>query len=105
MFILFSHLRHIHEQHYEHLFKANSPPVPPTEAETKAAAAAPAGRGGGRRVLPAHSHYLQSKVVRAIERIKAEQAGEPPAAEGAGVDAAAAGTKAEDPGTSPPPQA
>ncbi|KAH9998487.1 Pam16-domain-containing protein, partial [Russula compacta] len=41
-------------QNYEHLFKANAPPeVPPTPA-------------------PRHSHYLQSKVVRARERIEAE---------------------------------
>ena len=49
-------------QNYEHLFKANSP----VEA---AATNAPAGRGAA---IPRHSHYLQSKVVRARERIEAE---------------------------------
>ncbi|KAH9994022.1 hypothetical protein BJV77DRAFT_1182763 [Russula vinacea] len=49
-------------QNYEHLFKANAPPeVAPTNA--------PSGRG---TAIPRHSHYLQSKVVRARERIEAE---------------------------------
>ncbi|THH33253.1 hypothetical protein EUX98_g891 [Antrodiella citrinella] len=51
-------------QHYEHLFKANSPPaaeVTPTP-KTK----------GKPKPLPAYSHYVQSKVVRARERIEAE---------------------------------
>ncbi|KAF8482967.1 hypothetical protein DFH94DRAFT_730955 [Russula ochroleuca] len=49
-------------KNYEHLFKANAPPeVPPTNA--------PSGRGTG---ISRHSHYLQSKVVRARERIEAE---------------------------------
>lgn len=45
-------------QRFDHLFKANSPPVldPPL----------PKNAG------PMHSHYLQSKVVRAKERIEAE---------------------------------
>ncbi|EED78767.1 predicted protein, partial [Postia placenta Mad-698-R] len=49
-------------QHYEHLFKANSPPpAPPKPAP-------------GTRATPplAYSHYVQSKVVRARERIDAE---------------------------------
>ncbi|KAI0820014.1 Pam16-domain-containing protein [Trametes gibbosa] len=48
-------------QNYEHLFKANSPPekAPPKPAQGKAA-------------LPSYSHYLQSKVVRAKERLEAE---------------------------------
>ncbi|KAH9961281.1 hypothetical protein BC827DRAFT_1203589 [Russula dissimulans] len=58
-------------QCYEHLFRANAPPeVPPT--------AAPGARG---TPAPRHSHYLQSKVVRARERIEAEleiAAEEPP---------------------------
>ncbi|KAH8107972.1 hypothetical protein BXZ70DRAFT_981477 [Cristinia sonorae] len=63
-------------QHYEHLFKANSPP-------TVHPAAAPKARAGGKQPPPpAHSHYLQSKVVRARERIAAEleiaQAEQPP---------------------------
>ncbi|KAH8828294.1 hypothetical protein DL96DRAFT_1602596, partial [Flagelloscypha sp. PMI_526] len=45
---------------YEHLFKANSPPA-------KAPAA------GKPPTLPMNSHYLLSKVVRARERIVAEQ--------------------------------
>ncbi|KAF8502109.1 Pam16-domain-containing protein, partial [Russula emetica] len=50
-------------QNYEHLFKANAPAeAPPTNA--------PGGRGGA--TIPRHSHYLQSKVVRARERIEAE---------------------------------
>jgi import inner membrane translocase subunit TIM16 len=52
------------DQSYEHLFKANSPPeVAPT--------AAPGGTARG-TPTPRHSHYLQSKVVRARERIEAE---------------------------------
>ncbi|KAK7035525.1 mitochondrial import inner membrane translocase subunit TIM16 [Paramarasmius palmivorus] len=47
---------------YEHLFKANSPPPPPEKPATGAKA----------KAQPAHSHYLQSKVVRARERIEAE---------------------------------
>ncbi|KZW00258.1 hypothetical protein EXIGLDRAFT_711427 [Exidia glandulosa HHB12029] len=63
-------------QHYEHLFQANAPPV---AAEAKAAAEGAAGgaqqgrffnsRGAGPRY---HSIYLQSKIVRARERIEAE---------------------------------
>lgn len=53
------------DQHYEHLFKANSPPeAPPKPAPGKKAP------------LAAYSHYLQSKIVRARERIDAEVAGE-----------------------------
>jgi len=50
-------------QNYEHLFKANAPAeAPPTN-----------GAGGrGAAGIPRHSHYLQSKVVRARERIEAE---------------------------------
>ncbi|KZT57744.1 hypothetical protein CALCODRAFT_405085, partial [Calocera cornea HHB12733] len=47
-------------QKYEHLFKQNSPPPPP-----EAGKPAP-------KVPPPYSHYLQSKVVRAKERIEAE---------------------------------
>lgn len=53
-----------YDQNYEHLFKANAPPeVPPTPA--------PGARG---TPTSRHSHYLQSKVVRARERIEAELA-------------------------------
>ncbi|KZT10748.1 uncharacterized protein LAESUDRAFT_672215 [Laetiporus sulphureus 93-53] len=58
-------------QHYQHLFKANSPPPPPPKPVP------------GQRVPPppAYSHYLQSKVVRARERIEAElKVGEQPSA-------------------------
>ncbi|KAJ3868531.1 hypothetical protein EV359DRAFT_60540 [Lentinula novae-zelandiae] len=51
-------------KHYEHLFKANSPPALPP----KSAAPAPRARTPGQF----HSHYLQSKVFRARERIEAE---------------------------------
>ncbi|KAJ7287616.1 hypothetical protein C8J57DRAFT_1284427 [Mycena rebaudengoi] len=48
-------------ENYEHLFKANSPPAKP-----------PAGPPGKQPSIITHSHYLQSKVVRARERIEAE---------------------------------
>ncbi|KAF8973322.1 Pam16-domain-containing protein [Flammula alnicola] len=47
-------------KNYEHLFKANSPPPPPAKP-------AP-----GKQVIPYQSHYLQSKVFRARERLEAE---------------------------------
>lgn len=50
-------------QSYEHLFKQNSP------SETKVPAKPVAGK---RAQVKYHSHYLQSKVVRARERIEAE---------------------------------
>jgi import inner membrane translocase subunit TIM16 len=58
-------------QNYEQLFKANAPPetLPKTTPRSMA--------------TPRHSHYLQSKVVRARERIEAEwkiAAEEPPPA-------------------------
>jgi len=49
-------------RNYEHLFKANAPP----EASPKT------GSGARSMATPQHSHYLQSKVVRARERIEAE---------------------------------
>ncbi|KAI0256029.1 hypothetical protein BJV78DRAFT_1168718 [Lactifluus subvellereus] len=58
-------------QNYEYLFKANAPPETPPQP-TPGARGPPASR---------HSHYLQSKVVRARERIEAEMkisAEEPP---------------------------
>jgi import inner membrane translocase subunit TIM16 len=76
---------------FEHLMKANSPPAPPATP-----AAAPKGRTRASGP-PAHSHYLQSKVVRAIERLRAEE--EAAAQAQAGVaDAAAAETAAGQPG-------
>ncbi|KLO20304.1 protein transporter [Schizopora paradoxa] len=47
-------------RNYEHLFKANSPPPPPEKPVA------------GRAKAAYHSHYLQSKVVRAKERLDAE---------------------------------
>ncbi|KAF8622344.1 hypothetical protein AX15_007077 [Amanita polypyramis BW_CC] len=47
-------------KNYEHLFKANSPPASDKPAS------------GRTMTIPTHSHYLQSKVVRAKERIRAE---------------------------------
>jgi len=47
-------------QKYEHLFKANAPPPPPEAGKPVP------------KVPPPYSHYLQSKVVRAKERIEAE---------------------------------
>lgn len=71
-----------HAQSYEHLFKANAPPAP------KGAA------GGG-----AGSFYMQSKVVRARERIEAEwkallKQGEKPEADAAAAGEAKEGDKA-----------
>ncbi|KZV70089.1 hypothetical protein PENSPDRAFT_632186 [Peniophora sp. CONT] len=57
----------------DHLFKANSP------QPAKKAPAKPAPGQKGVPPPPAHSHYVQSKVVRARERIQAEaKAGEEP---------------------------
>jgi import inner membrane translocase subunit TIM16 len=50
-------------QRYEHLFKYNS--LPGVTAPTKPVV-------GKRAQVKYHSHYLQSKVVRARERIEAE---------------------------------
>lgn len=47
-------------QNYEHLFKANTSPSPPAKPAS------------GKQAPPTHSHYLQSKVVRAKERLEAE---------------------------------
>ncbi|KAF8557600.1 hypothetical protein OG21DRAFT_1475368 [Imleria badia] len=52
-------------KNYEHLFKVNSPrPAPDPPASGSRASRPPP--------PPTHSHYLQSKVVRARERIEAE---------------------------------
>ncbi|KAJ7783051.1 Pam16-domain-containing protein [Mycena metata] len=54
-------------QNYEHLFKANSlPPKPPP---------------GKQPTIISHSHYIQSKVVRARERLEAELSSPKAAAE------------------------
>ncbi|TFK91328.1 protein transporter [Polyporus arcularius HHB13444] len=74
-------------QHYEHLFKANSPPpAPPKPA-------------AGRQVQAYHSHYLQSKVVRARERLDAELK----AALGEDATAPPPSSEAQQPGSTPPP--
>lgn len=57
-------------QNYDHLFKANSPAPKPDKPVS------------AKLTPPSHSHYLQSKVVRARERIEAElKIAETPAAE------------------------
>ncbi|KDR75930.1 hypothetical protein GALMADRAFT_68995 [Galerina marginata CBS 339.88] len=54
-------------KNYEHLFKANSPPPTPEKIVP------------GKKPTPLHSHYLQSKVFRARERIESEfKIAEPP---------------------------
>ncbi|KAF9452341.1 protein transporter [Macrolepiota fuliginosa MF-IS2] len=77
-------------KNYEHLFKANSPPEP-KPAEKPAA---------GKQVLPAHSHYLQSKVVRARERLEAEFKVPEPAAEATEPPTAQPGTQSPPGGSS-----
>lgn len=52
-------------KNYDHLFKANSPPPAPDPSVSNA-------RAGKQSMPPVHSHYLQSKVLRARERIEAE---------------------------------
>jgi len=55
----------IYTQNYEHLFKANSPPVLKAEETGK--------HPTGKQQPVAQSHYLQSKVQRALFRMEAEQ--------------------------------
>jgi len=62
-------------KNYNHLFKMNSPaphpnPSSPTSSSSSSQTHPP--RHGKQPVIPSHSHYLQSKVVRARERIEAE---------------------------------
>ncbi|WRT69976.1 uncharacterized protein IL334_006969 [Kwoniella shivajii] len=62
------------QKHYDSIFKANSAP-PPAAADAKP----PPGSSGKKSArIPTHSHYLQSKVFRALERIKAEREAEAP---------------------------
>lgn len=76
-------------QNYDHLFKVNSPPPAPEKGAKPAA---------GKKTLAFYSHYLQSKVVRARERLEAEsKLAETPA------EAEAEVPKAEDSSSSPPP--
>ncbi|EJU04274.1 hypothetical protein DACRYDRAFT_20854 [Dacryopinax primogenitus] len=82
-------------QKYEHLFKVNAPPAPPEAGKPHP------------KVPPPYSHYLQSKVVRAKERIEAElnapkDAPGGPAPPGSSSPASAGPTAA---GEAPPPGA
>ncbi|GHJ89683.1 hypothetical protein NliqN6_6085 [Naganishia liquefaciens] len=68
-------------KNYEHLFKANAPPEPPAAPEANA----PQQRSArAKQSKPVYSHYLQSKVYRALERIKAERKGKEGGEGGAG---------------------
>ncbi|KIK95144.1 hypothetical protein PAXRUDRAFT_827295 [Paxillus rubicundulus Ve08.2h10] len=80
-------------KNYEHLFKVNSPRPAPDPPATGA-------RAGRQPPPPIHPHYLQSKVVRARERIEAEMR---IAQEDSTVEAAkpGAGTESSGPGPSP----
>lgn len=64
-------------QNYEHLFQANSPPAPtPTDPAAATETATPPPTKKGKAAAPTtitHSHYLQSKVYRALERLEAER--------------------------------
>lgn len=101
-------------QNFATIFKANGPPAEP--APTAKPTPPPAGSrqtpAGRKSKQPNYSHYLQSKVYRALERIKAERdVGAPPPDGGEGATAAAGaegaastaapGTSAQGPGTSP----
>ncbi|WVQ94945.1 hypothetical protein IAU59_002035 [Kwoniella sp. CBS 9459] len=57
------------QKSYERIFAANSPPPPAAKPEAHTTPAA----GKKASKAPTHSHYLQSKVFRALERIKAER--------------------------------
>ncbi|CDZ98237.1 Uncharacterized conserved protein [Phaffia rhodozyma] len=80
---------------YEHLFAANSPPKPDPDAPPPVStpATAKAKRAAAKNIQTLHSHYLQSKVFRALERIESEHAlwaqladGETPSSSEAPVD-------------------
>ncbi len=60
-------------KNYERIFKANGPPPEPTTTNATATPTPKPAAGGPKRKAPTHSHYLQSKVYRALERIKAER--------------------------------
>ncbi|KAG7529495.1 hypothetical protein FFLO_05602 [Filobasidium floriforme] len=77
-------------ENYERIFKANAKPEPPAATDPKAK---PTGRKGKAPAV-IYSHYLQSKVYRALERIKAEK-GPEAVAEGAAGETMVAGTAAE----------
>ncbi|GFZ51076.1 hypothetical protein JCM24511_08834 [Saitozyma sp. JCM 24511] len=67
---------------YERIFKANGPPPEPAPT---ASGKQPAGTA--RKKGTTHSHYLQSKVFRALERIQAERGELPGSGPGAGTGA------------------
>jgi import inner membrane translocase subunit TIM16 len=69
-------------QHHDHLFKINSPPPKPDKPVA------------GKQAQIYHSHYLQSKVYRALERLEAETKS---------TSQEAAQESAEAPTTQPPP--
>ncbi|WVQ83690.1 hypothetical protein IAT38_005834 [Cryptococcus sp. DSM 104549] len=79
------------QKHYDTIFAANGPPPPSAEP-------APAAKGPKKTKAPTHSHYLHSKVYRALERIKAEEAEAQAAAE---VPAAEAAGEGQAPGAGP----
>lgn len=92
------------QKNYERIFAANGPPAPPAAdavAKAGAAAAAQARRSTAaasakKSKIPTHSHYLHSKVFRALERIKAErEADAPPSPPSATTAEAAAETASE----------
>lgn len=79
--ILF-YLHSTKKQKYEHLFAANSPPEPETSpSENNVDSRRPT-----KKAAVYHSHYLQSKVVRAKERLEAELDLTDPPTDGAPVD-------------------
>ncbi|WVF67347.1 hypothetical protein IAT40_002102 [Kwoniella sp. CBS 6097] len=57
------------QKNYDRIFAANGPPPPSAKPEAHTTPAA----GKKASKAPTHSHYLQSKVFRALERIKAER--------------------------------
>jgi import inner membrane translocase subunit TIM16 len=95
-------------QNFETIFKANGPPAEPTTPPKPTASGSkqtPTTRESRKSKQPQYSHYLQSKVYRALERIKAERdSGAPPpptTAEG-GVGGEAAAAAAPGTGTGAP---
>ncbi len=84
-------------QNYNSIFAANAPAAPPA--------------AGGKKAPLGGSHYLQSKVFRALERIKAEKAIEEASGQGEGeraadpVAATAGATDAPLATSAPPPPA
>lgn len=99
-------------QHYETIFAANAPPEAPKPDPTKPAPPPPRTRAERQRLkqsAPPYSHYLQSKVFRALERIKAERAEPEPepevSTEGEAAAAPAPAPEAETPKAGDKPEA